>query len=1387
MDCHTRQINQHIEFEADWENGFNLHMKLAPVIQLLLNWCARDKVIFIKAYRMLLKKLLEEINNEKFSHHQMSLAGVTRDLVEYNVSTQPVSLHLDTFGLSYNCDDFKLMERDMPSLDSLLEMPLRTSVLVSQVHAGMWRRNGYSLQHQIYFYHNARCRGEMYDRDIQALQLCAANMDRDHFVLQLLDKFGLLHWANSEFQISEEESIRHLTVLVEEFFGLLITLLGERYTPGVGDIGLEDMVRKEIIQLLCVEPMSHSILNKCLPEDVNHETGLEKVIDQVAVFKKPTGPNSKGVYELKDKFYQDYNVFFYHYTREDQSKSEEAQRSRLKAANKPMVCPPPQLPALCKTFAPLSNLLESDLMLHLLTLVLKRADDLKSRCFSESQVHKVLFLIGMGLLEEQRLKQANHDTAYKFSEKASDLGMLTAMETLTGSYRIDSHKELLAWTIKMFKKARGLEEKMEVSEEVEEDDDEARKKRAKAAAERRKKIMAQMANQQKNFMAENSTLFDDTSSGLGNNRDRLISTTEWEDEESGDSSQSVCLGPARSQASATETDFVCILCQEEENLSVDCNTLVMCSYVQKSTVLAKSRNQATGSSMSPSSFPFLASNLTSSPHTSSCGHVMHVTCWQKYFDDVSEAEKRRYRTRHPTSFDVEKGEFLCPLCRSLSNSVIPLIPQYHLLQQPGKKMADEPMEVNVSSGDGMEIVEENREIAEIVVDESRTTDSVSDNAADEGETVVEGAPEAARASPVISEQLDTAVATSVTVVNSPEASESLQENIFGSPASSHSSSSTELASAHSNHSSYSETFLSASESPKVEREGDGKPAQSEKINSAAIRAGVTIDFSQWLEAMLISLNYKRGLSSDQVSPPPNGGESQPQDMEVTESCNMTRYYTCPLDQVVEELNQKHLDGNSFSKLYLVDDGCELVFRTSVYEIMNSFSQKTYSEGLEGLPSLQDERIPLMVWQSCSFTVHSIVVSAMDAEKPVFGSLSSRHNDCLTALIRFCGVVGSNFGEPKVIRSHSLKLLSTLLEADSSNPCLLELDMFGILVSLTFSLPSLFNGEGPAPLPSCNIQDSHILRLVFLAHVTQILHSIIGEDLTTSDWNHCPPAKECVSLSDLLKIISDSVDQNSSENSKFDTLAVWQQVMSQSLGFLRCAALFYHYLSGVSFPTELTSLLPPDIEFINLAKYLNLPYSPKHLFNSPYTLPLVRKWTSHPDIIDQTKLSSKQRFMASVPSLITLPEDYSELINNISSFTCPRSQGEESRIPCMCLVCGQVVCSQSFCCQSELESQQVGACTAHAHCCGAGTGVFLKVKDCKILMFSGRGKGCYVSAPYLDQYGETDQGLKRGNPLKLCQERYTKLHKLWLNHGIAEEVTHNLEQSPTLVATDWNHL
>ena len=57
--------------------------------------------------------------------------------------------------------------------------------------------------------------------------------------------------------------------------------------------------------------------------------------------------------------------------------------------------------------------------------------------------------------------------------------------------------------------------------------------------------------------------------------------------------------------------------------------------------------------------------------------------------------------------------------------------------------------------------------------------------------------------------------------------------------------------------------------------------------------------------------------------------------------------------------------------------------------------------------------------------------------------------------------------------------------------------------------------------------------------------------------------------------------------------------------------------------------------------------------------------------------------------------------------CPKSDGDESRAPTMCLVCGMMLCSQSYCCQTELETLTVGAATAHAHTCGAGTGMFLR--------------------------------------------------------------------------------
>lgn len=119
-----------------------------------------------------------------------------------------------------------------------------------------------------------------------------------------------------------------------------------------------------------------------------------------------------------------------------------------------------------------------------------------------------------------------------------------------------------------------------------------------------------------------------------------------------------------------------------------------------------------------------------------------------------------------------------------------------------------------------------------------------------------------------------------------------------------------------------------------------------------------------------------------------------------------------------------------------------------------------------------------------------------------------------------------------------------------------------------------------------------------------------------------------------------------------------------------------------------------------------------------------------------------------------------------------------------------MCCQSYCCQVELANlprQMVGATAHHAYTCCAGSAVFLRVWDCRVVFRTGRFRGCYQLPPYLDQYGETDVGLRRGNPLYLNSEHYSRLHMMWLQHLIPENVCRILGKMVTHMIIDWQHL
>lgn len=406
MDAVIRQVGQHIEHEPDWETAFTLHIKLSSLISSIIEWCSSDKVILIKVYRM----VLAAVNETKFIVSESKteikeLADHSVGCLMYEVSAKPVSIHLPLTrllaGLYIHLQKFNLTfdnvstTSDKPSIEQIIEPVLCTRTMISQVYSGMWRRNGYSLLNQLYFYRNVKCRSEMLDRDIIILQMAGSLIESNEFLIHIMNKFNLLQWTEKNFKPNipnaEEDTARQFINMVDEFLELLIVIIGERFMPGIGQVSDEGRIKKEIIQQLCIKPLSHSELNKALNDEHagGHECDIEPVIHEIANFDKPPTAEKKGVYKLKDEYYNEYNMYFYHYTREEKSKSEEMQRQRRKTKNELLCCPPPQLPVLTEQFLMLANLLQCDVMMLIIQTVLSQSLDLNCQTFAESHLQKV--------------------------------------------------------------------------------------------------------------------------------------------------------------------------------------------------------------------------------------------------------------------------------------------------------------------------------------------------------------------------------------------------------------------------------------------------------------------------------------------------------------------------------------------------------------------------------------------------------------------------------------------------------------------------------------------------------------------------------------------------------------------------------------------------------------------------------------------------------------------------------------------------------------------------------------------------------------------------------------------------------------------------------------
>lgn len=1602
MDSVTRQVGQHMEFEPEWKSAFNLHIKLSCAISMALKWCGTDKVVLVKAYRATLSHLNQQPTHdpaEGLEFHE--LADHSVGCLPYDVSTKPVSIHvpltrflaglhlcLEQYGLNYDSPELQVLPiaskstqdasvtPPRPTPVQIIEPILRTQVMISQVHAGMWRRNGYALLNQLYFYRDVKCRTEMLDRDVTLLQVGSALIESNEFLIHLLYKFQLLNWTQPQFELNalrgEEDNMRQLINLVEEFLQLLVMIVGERYVPGISNITTEDRVKKEIIQHLCIKPLPHSELNRCIPDDITYETGVDDVIDELATFKKPSSNGGKGVYELKAQHYEEYNVFYYHYTREELSKSEENMRQKRKAAGQLECCPPPMLPKLNEAFNMVVNLLQCDVMLHIMKMVLERSVNLRARSFSELQLHKVLHLIGYGLQEEQ----TEFYPFLLFSERARKVGIPGLLEQLLCSARIESHKDLIRWVLNKFKEVSKTVEQTTsqqfppmdlIKEETKAVVDDEREKRAKLAAIRRAKIMAQMTAAQNSFMKQNKELFEETQTELSragaatiSNKSSLMIIDEPSTSEMKPilslNYKTVCLGPQQSVRVTVEKSYTCILCQEEQTVAATGPCLVMAAFVQQATVLCQyKRGPDSLMDVSLHDPLFLNSNLGPAPHIGTCGHVMHSTCWQKYVENVMTRERKRpYRVRHSASFDVDRQEFLCPLCECLSNTVLPVMPALATLQTPKgisatfvkkdeekcklaqlkNKKKKKLLNYDVNEDVDMEVVDDaalvEKQVEEvekegtiqfeeflnvmkvILTKKKRWSHGIFSNSSNcqpptDLSTQPNNKPQTT-SSPTNEENEASAAAAAAADAAIPPPPDLNLEMLWldtdfidliadDHDYDQHSPLDGTGADNNNDVADHDDDDDDDDDNNAVQRQfrnqlHDARRAVTERTERVRRRmeearqergdeefawhhltrhlahnidgrpTGTTTTSAVITSAMAAAVSSAVAAVQSAVASTTAATNSQPQSehsklklnrqklaksrpsTQLTQGGSASRSSTSSASSVdetqIDESSQSQPEQHSAAmaieecgagpgekctskycgleehQVYYMqrcpdveetEDSSEAGKNTIRHKFLGMFShrtpkfgpelksmiqvfaQVTYTRGLNVDPNPTDRRLAPMAWKSCAYTVHAIetVLRAEEVVRPLLGHLSSRHRDCLENMVRTVALLGSTWKHSVVIIGHSLRLLGMVMENNSEGPSFLDWDSFGMLCALTFSLPSLMNRSMPASVPMGGVLELHTLRLIFISHIVKILLTTDYDALAAATTTTDTAAEEDIDMEESDNGLDKLMGYMGLSFPKVGRKVVWGHVQEACKPFLRCCVLFYHYLTDVPASIELTQIGGDTFE--NMCTYLGLPDNCVQIINDGGAVleSLIKTWISHETCTTTPLAKCIPREPLPVNRLVNLPSDYSELINTVSAFTCPNSEHEDSRNPTMCLMCSEVLCSQSYCCQQDVNNTIVGACNAHAMKCGAGIGVFLRVRECEILYLASPYRGCFVQPPYLDAYGETDQGLRRGNPLRLCTARYQRLRSKWLAHGIHEEIARTIETSSSMLPTQWQHL
>ncbi|WWC63263.1 uncharacterized protein I303_105863 [Kwoniella dejecticola CBS 10117] len=584
----------------------------------------------------------------------------------------------------------------------IIEWSLQTHVVLSQIRTDMWKKNGAAMRMQHHHYREMTLREATIDQDFFLLQLGLTIIDPVKFMVTVIERYGLAQWfrgnpKNPDIWLHHSTEPKQRINLLEDFLLLVIHLVS--YPAIIDGWSRDKITRKNIIHQLAVQPLTYYEIFKKLPER-SQEKSIIPILKSVADFREPT-ESAPGQYSLKDELYDEVDPYWHYYTKNDQRSAMDRITARAKKQNPsladdPLILPQPlALPPAGRPFSTVGDFLHTTVVSDIVYWALSHCLHIGNSDQWAVIVHAAtpaevksapviptwdfvldytlhLIMIALSVAPKSfaenclQIKgtEGDHSTfqnlwlmqthsAYKPYKTRIDYILDTIVKNLPRDYTADyrAHQE--------------AENLLQLNSPTKKPDPKA------AAAARQKQIMAAFAKQQQDFAA----MMDDD---LEEEDDSMLIEDDSANEETTYGQCIVCqeditpkhpggmmalLQPSRTLREAVhDRDWL------EESLLAP-------TSLDKATRYHRFSHQPIDGSHPPVYEPtstqgYPSTNLKFGVNISACSHYMHESCMANYFDATKTRHTQQVQRHHPEN--AVRLEYMCPLCKSLGNVLIPV-------------------------------------------------------------------------------------------------------------------------------------------------------------------------------------------------------------------------------------------------------------------------------------------------------------------------------------------------------------------------------------------------------------------------------------------------------------------------------------------------------------------------------------------------------------------------------------------------------------------------------------------------------------------------------------------------------------------------------------------